>query len=220
MAHAWIVFNRLVLVHFLICVGLMGMALCSGCQLGIFQARFFDPIKALVRTHFGMFRVLFRFLCILKTGGSPGLKTSREDDGSVNRSETVPGDKELNQFCATWAYKHVARAQCCKGVLWFHGSAANFQLFFWWWAAEAIKHAWNIDLYTSDHPVVHSQLQPLGPQTLLYFENELQALHTSHGRTTRYDCHRRQVWTCASKRTGVPKINWAAHKLSLVSLKT
>ena len=95
----------------------MGMALCSGCQLGIFQARFFDPIKALVRTHFGMFRVLFRFLCILKTGGSPGLKTSREDDGSVNRSETVPGDKELNQFCATWAYKHVARAQCCKGVL-------------------------------------------------------------------------------------------------------
>ena len=43
MAHAWIVVSRLVLMHFLICVGLMGMALCSGCQLGIFQE--------VVRTH-------------------------------------------------------------------------------------------------------------------------------------------------------------------------
>ena len=108
----------------------------------------------------------------------------------LNKVVRKPFQATRNQSCATWAYKHDAPAQCCKlsspiQCLW-----SKFPTFLW--AAEA-EHAWNIDLYTSDHPVLHSHLQPLDPQTLPHFENEVQALQKSNGGTARYDCQKARI---------------------------
>ena len=80
----------------------------------------------------------------------------------------------------------------------------------------------------------HETSSPIHPTTLFCTVNcnhwTLRRFHISrmscrhckksHGRTATYDCHRQQVWTCASKRAGVPKTNGAAYKFSMVFVKT